>query len=183
MVKNLPKNYSLDVAFSSATQALQSGQSVFSMGFGFSEVNQDGSWRGDGQAAKKVDAGSNFYFTAFDTACCSAQKVEWIEIHFHSENTPFENVENPIIVGSSQIASQHGHSAGCNVLGVYSLIGPYIVSTVEVKSETFRCTVRVLTKNGVLYSVDPEIIVEGPNVPGESSKQQKRSPSRGKPAK
>ena len=182
MVKSLPKSYSLDVAFSSATQALQSGQPVFSMGFGFSEVNVGGTWRGDGQAAKTVEPGSNFYFTAFDTACCSAHKVEWIEIRFHQENTPFENVENPIIVGSSQIASQHGHSAGCNVLGVYSLIGPYIVANVEVKSETFRCTVRVLTNNGVLYSVDPEIIVEGPNVE-PSAKLQKRSPSKRKAAK
>ena len=162
MVKSLPKNYSLDVAFSSATQALQSELSVFSMGFGFSEVNEDGTWRGDGQAAKKVDAGSNFYFTAFDTACCSSQKVEWLEIHFHSEDTPFDNVENPIIAGSNQIASQHGHSAGCNVIGTYSLIGPYTVSEIGVKkSENFRCTVKVKTKNDVTYSVDPEIIVEG----------------------
>jgi len=178
----MAKSYSLDVAFSSATQALQSGQPVFSMGFGFSEVNAGGTWRGDGQAAKTVEPGSNFYFTAFDTACCSAHKVEWIEIRFHHEKTPFENVENPIIVGSSQIASQHGHSAGCNVLGVYSLIGPYIVSTMEVKSETFNCTVRVLTKDGVLYSVDPEIIVEGTGLPAKVSKQQKRSPSRRKAA-
>lgn len=179
MVKSLPKNYSLDVAFSSETQALQSAQSVFSMGFGFSEVNEDGTWRGDGQAAKKVDVGSNFYFTAFDTACCGAQKVDWIEVRFHSDTTPFVNVENPIVAGSNQIASQHGHSAGCNVIGVYSLIGPFTVN--KVLGE-FTCTVKVQTRNGVTYSVDPEIIVEGGNVTGKSSKQQKRSPAKRKAA-
>jgi hypothetical protein len=176
----MAQSTSLDVAFSSATQALQSKLSVFSMGFGFSEVNKDGTWKGDGQAAKKVEAGSSFYFTAFDTACCSAQKVEWIEIHFHSDGTPFVNVENPIIAGSNQIASQHGHSAGCNVIGVYSLIGPYTVGTIDGE---FRCTVKVQTKNGVTYSVDPEIIVEGGGVQPQGSKQQKRSPSKRKAAK
>ncbi|HEY6232947.1 MAG TPA: hypothetical protein VIW64_16915 [Pyrinomonadaceae bacterium] len=177
MVKSLPKNYSLDVAFSSETQALQSGQPVFSIGFGFSEVNEDGTWRGDGQAAKKVDVGSNFYFTAFDTACCNGKRVEWMEIHFHSGRTPFVGIEDPIIAGSNQIASQHGHSAGCNVIGVYSLIGPF---TVAKEPGEFRCTVKVQTKNNVTYSVDPEIIVEGGGMQPASSKQQKRSPSKRK---
>jgi len=173
----MAQSYSLDVAFSSATQALQSNLPIFSMGFGFSEVKEGGTWKGDGQAAKSVEPGSPFYFTAFDTACCHGQRVEWMEIHFHSGSTPFVDVEDPIIAGSNQITSQHGHSAGCNVIGVYSLIGPF---TVAKEPGEFRCTVKVQTKNGVTYSVDPEIIVEGGGLGQASSKQQKRSRSKRK---
>lgn len=161
-------SYSLDVAFSSATQPLSSDpkQPVFAMGFGFSERPAGLTWQGEGQAAEKVKRYSSFYFTVFDTAQVNAQKVSKIEIDFNSRFTPFldgheKPMTNPIITTGDEIASQQGRSAGCNVLGTYSLIGPYTVDGEIPDGTKYKCTVRVTAQNGQVFSVDPEIIVQG----------------------
>lgn len=139
------------------------------MGYGFSECPVGGSWQGEGQAAETVPQGSPFYFTAFDTAPGNAQTVSKIEIDFHRGVTPFwdssqQPVPNPIVVSGNQIASQNGQSAGCNVVGMYSLIGPYTVAGNIGNGTSFRCTAKVTAKNNLVYSVDPEIIVDGGGV-------------------
>jgi hypothetical protein len=160
----IPPSYSLDLAFSSTTQALSADQPILAMAYGFSKLPEGLTWRGEGQKAEKVDWNSPFYFTVYDTAPGKVERVSRIEIDFGGD-TPFldssqQPVKNPIVRTGYEIASQHGHSAGCNVLGTYSLIGPYTVKTV-LKSTTFRCTVKVTTESGQVFSIDPEIIVEG----------------------
>jgi hypothetical protein len=157
-----PKSYSLDVAFSSATRSLpkQGNQPIYAMGYGFSEF--PGSiWEGKGQATLKVKPGSLFYFTAFDTSS-KPHKVTTFEVDFHGGETPFDST-GPIKVTGKGIASQSGQSAGCNAIGLYSIIGPYTVAP-EIKTRNFECTVKVTvntTRQRKTFQVDPEVQVEG----------------------
>ncbi len=156
----LLESYSLDVAFSSATRSLPktAGQPIFAMGYGFSKFPGT-IWQGKGQDTLTVPAGSLFYFTAFDTAL-EPQEVATFEVDFHCGKTPFDST-GPIVVSGKGIASQPGRSAGCNVIGLYSMIGPYTVAK-ETKTQTFKCTVKVTTKRrGKIFQVDPEIQVDG----------------------
>ncbi|MBC8029685.1 MAG: hypothetical protein H7Z16_06205 [Pyrinomonadaceae bacterium] len=156
----IPKSYSLDVAFSSATRSLpkQGQQPIYAMGYGFSEF-PGRVWEGKGQSTLKVEPGSLFYFTAFDTAD-KPQKVTTFEVDFHGGRNPFDST-GPIKVTGKGISSQPGQSAGCNVIGLYSIIGPYTVAP-ETKTQNFECTVKVTTtRKGKIFQVDPEIQVEG----------------------
>jgi hypothetical protein len=156
------KSYSLDVAFSSATRSLpkQGSQPIYAMGYGFSEF-PGGIWEGKGQATLKVKPGSLFYFTAFDTSS-RPHKVTTFEVDFHGGETPFDST-GPIKVTGKKIASQTGQSAGCNVIGLYSMIGPYVVAP-EKTTRNFDCTVKVTvntTRQRKTFQVDPEVQVEG----------------------
>lgn len=156
----VPKSYSLDVAFSSATLSLpdNDGQPIFAMGYGFSAF-PGAIWKGKGQGTLTVKAGSLFYFTAFDTAP-EPHKVTTFEVDFGGGPTPFGS-KGPIKVEGAGIASQPGQSAGCNVIGLYSMIGPYTVAP-ETKTQEFNCTVKVTTAcKGQIFQVDPEMQVEG----------------------
>jgi hypothetical protein len=165
----MPTNYSLDVAFSSTTRSLpnQSNQPILAMGYGFSEQPQGGVWTGEGQGTLTVQAGYPFVFTAFDTAPGNGQPVTTFEIDFPGSNNPFVDQNNQpigtaqsIVATGSQIKSQNGQSAGCNVQGFYSMIGPYYIAAGSADS-TIECTVTITLRNGQIFQVDPEIQVEG----------------------
>ena len=160
-IPTLPISYSLDVAFSSATRSLpdSGGAPIYAMGYGFSAF-PGGVWKGRGQSIITVKPGSEFYFTAFDTAD-KPHKVKTFEVDFSGSTNPFGST-GPIKVEGDGIASQSGRSAGCNVIGLYSIIGPYTVSP-ELKTQTFKCTVKVTTTRKKLFQVDPEIQVDGGN--------------------
>ena len=170
-------SYSLDVAFSSTTRSLpgNSNQPMLAMGYGFSEQAPGGNWGEQGQGVLSVPAGSPFFFTAFDTAPGNAQKVITFEVDFPDSNNPFVDQNNTpvgnsnsIVVTGNAIASQNGQSAGCNVVGLYSMLGPYYLATSAVGS-TIECTVKVTLRNGQVFQVDPEIQVEGPGLdPGHT---------------
>ncbi len=68
-----------------------------------------------------------------------------------------------IMVTGNNINSQHGQSAGCNVVGLYSMIGPYYIEPLAIGS-TITCTVKITLRNGQVFQVDPEIQVEGGDV-------------------
>jgi len=162
-------NYSLDVAFSSTTRSLpnNSNQPILAMGYGFSEQPAGGTWHEQGQGVLSVIAGSPFVFTAFDTAPGNAQQVANFEVDFPDDNNPFvDDKNNPIGTAGSIVAtgnaiqSQNGQSAGCNVVGLYSMIGPYRVGAAAAGS-TISCTVRITLRNGQIFQVDPEIQVDG----------------------
>ena len=165
----MPTNYSLDVAFSSTTRSLpnNSTQPILAMGYGFSEQAPGGSWQEEGQGVLAVRAGSPFVFTAFDTAPGNAQRVTTFEVDFPSDNNPFvDESGNPIgtpasiVVTGNNINSQNGQSAGCNVVGLYSMIGPYYIEPSAIDSKiTF--TVKITLRNGQVFQVDPEMQVEG----------------------
>ena len=168
----MPTNYSLDVAFSSTTRSIpnKSTQPILAMGYGFSEQAPGGSWQEEGQGVLRVRAGSPFVFTAFDTAPGNAQKVTAFEVDFHNDNNPFvdENgkpIGTPALirVTGNNINSQNGHSAGCNVVGLYSMIGPYYIESSAIGS-TIVCTVKITLRNGQVFQVDPEMQVEGGDV-------------------
>ena len=168
----MPTNYSLDVAFSSTTRPIpnNSSQPILAMGYGFSEQAPGGSWQEEGQGVLSVTAGSPFFFTAFDTAPGNAQKVTTFEVDFPNSNNPFVDENgNPvgtpgsIVATDNDINSQNGQSAGCNVVGLYSMIGPYYVEG-SAAGLTIPCTVKLTLRNGQLFQVDPEIQVEGPGV-------------------
>ena len=168
----MPTNYSLDVAFSSTTRSIpnNSTQPILAMGYGFSEQAPGGSWQEEGQGVLAVRAGSPFVFTAFDTAPGNAQKVTAFEVDFPSDNNPFVDEKgNPIgtprsiVVTGNNINSQNGQSAGCNVVGLYSMIGPYYIEPSAIDSKiTF--TVKITLRNGQVFQVDPEMQVEGGGV-------------------
>ena len=172
-----PTSYSLDVAFSSTTRSLpgNSRQPMLAMGFGFSALPPGGSWEEEGQGVLSVKTGSPFFFTAFDTAPGNAQTVTTFEVDFPSSNNPFVDQNNnpigtpgSIVVTGSNIHSQNGQSAGCNVVGLYSMLGPYYVKA-SAAGSTVECTVKVTLRNGQIFQVDPEIQVEGPGIDPESS--------------
>ena len=165
----MPTNYSLDVAFSSTTRSIpnNSAQPILAMGYGFSEQAPGGSWQEEGQGVLAVRAGSPFVFTAFDTAPGNAQKVTTFEVEFPHHNNPFvDENDKPIgtpasiVVTGNNINSQNGQSAGCNVVGLYSMIGPYYIEPSAIDSKiTF--TVKITLRNGQVFQVDPEMQVEG----------------------
>jgi hypothetical protein len=168
----MPTNYSLDVAFSSTTRSIpnNSAQPILAMGYGFSEQAPGGSWQEEGQGVLAVRAGSPVVFTAFDTAPGNAQKVTTFEVDFPNDNNPFVDENgNPIgtpasiVVTGNNINSQNGQSAGCNVVGLYSMIGPYYIDPLAIDS-TITCTVKITLRNGQVFQVDPEIQVEGGDV-------------------
>ena len=168
----MPTNYSLDVAFSSTTRSIpnNSTQPILAMGYGFSELEPGGTWQEEGQGVLAVRAGSPFVFTAFDTAPGNAQKVTTFEVDFPNDDNPFvdENgkpIGTPasIVVTGNNINSQNGQSAGCNVVGLYSMIGPYYIESSAIGS-TIVCTVKITLGNGQVFQVDPEMQVEGGGV-------------------
>jgi len=137
------------------------------MGYGFSEQPAGGTWHEQGQGVLSVIAGSPFVFTAFDTAPGNAQEVTNFEVDFPDNNNPFvDDKNNPIGTAGSIVAtgnaikSQNGQSAGCNVVGLYSMIGPYRVGAAAAGLE-IRCTVRITLRNGQIFQVDHEIQVDG----------------------
>jgi hypothetical protein len=165
----MPTNYSLDVAFSSTTRSIpnNSTQPILAMGYGFSEQAPGGSWQEEGQGVLAVRAGSPFVFTAFDTAPGNAQKVTTFEVEFPHHNNPFvDENDKPIgtpasiVVTGNNINSQNGQSAGCNVVGLYSMIGPYYIKSSAIGSKIV-CTVKITLRNGQVFQVDPEMQVEG----------------------
>ena len=168
----MPTNYSLDVAFSSTTRSLpnNSTKPILAMGYGFSEQAPGGSWQEEGQGVLAVRAGSPFVFTAFDTAPGNAQKVTTFEVDFPSDNNPFVDEKgNPIgtpasiVVTGNSINSQNGQSAGCNVVGLYSMIGPYYIKSSAIGTKIV-CTVKITLRSGQVFQVDPEMQVEGGGV-------------------
>ena len=170
-------NYSLDVAFSSTTRSIpkNSSKPILAMGYGFSEQAPGGSWQEEGQGVLSVKANSPFFFTAFDTAPGNAQKVTTFEVDFPNDNNPFVDENNnpigtpaSIVVTGNNINSQNGQSAGCNVVGLYSMIGPYLVKASAIGS-TIACTVKITLSNGQVFQVDPEIQVDGPGLDPEES--------------
>ena len=165
-------NYSLDVAFSSTTRSIpnNSSQPILAMGYGFSEQKPGKSWGEQGQGVLSVVAGSPFFFTAFDTAPGNGQPVTTFEVDFPGNNNPFVDqnnkpIGNPasIVITGPGIASQNGQSAGCNVVGFYSMIGPYYIESSAIDS-TISCTVKITLRNGQVFQVDPEMQVEGGGV-------------------
>jgi len=162
-------NYSLDVAFSSTTRSIpnNSNQPILAMGYGFSEQAAGGTWHEKGQGVLRVIAGSPFAFTAFDTAPGNAQQVTNFEVEFPDNNNPFVDIQNhpigsagSIVATGDAIQSQNGQSAGCNVVGLYSMIGPYYVEA-SAAGLKISCTVRITLRNGQVFQVDPEIQVDG----------------------
>ena len=165
-------NYSLDVAFSSTTRSIpnNSNQPILAMGYGFSKQDPGGSWHEKGQGVASVKAGSPFFFTAFDTAPGNAQKVATLEVDFPDSNNPFVDQNNnpvgtpgSIVVTGNDINSQNGQSAGCNVVGLYSMIGPYYAEE-SAAGSTIQITVKITLRNGQVFQVDPEIQVDGGGV-------------------
>jgi hypothetical protein len=165
---NVPTNYSLDVAFSSTTRSIpnNSNQPILAMGYGFSEQKPGSTWHEQGQGVLKVKAGSPFVFTAFDTAPGNGQHVMTFEVDFPNNNNPFVDRDgnqigtpDSIVATGNAIQSQNGQSAGCNVVGLYSMIGPYYVESIA--GATIPCTVKITLGNGQVFQVDPEIQVEG----------------------
>ena len=61
----------------------------------------------------------------------------------------------------SNISSQHGHSAGCNVVGTMWLSPAYTVAYLGIDPTAFECVVNVTVKNGNSFQIDPEIVVKG----------------------
>lgn len=168
----MPTNYSLDVAFSSTTRSIpnNSTKPILAMGYGFSQQAPGGSWQEEGQGILKVRADSPFVFTAFDTAPGNAQKVTTFEVDFPDKNNPFVDehghpigTPDSIVVTGNNINSQNGQSAGCNVVGLYSMIGPYYI-TLSAIGSTIVCTVKITLSNGQVFRVDPEMQVEGGDV-------------------
>jgi len=164
----MPTNYSLDVAFSSTTRSIpnNSTRPILAMGYGFSEQAPGGSWHEQGQGVLSVRAGSPVVFTAFDTAPGNAQKVTTFEVDFPNKNNPFVDehgkpigTPSSIVVTGNNIASQNGQSAGCNVVGLYSMIGPYYINAAI--GSKIVCTVKITLRNGQVFQVDPEMQVEG----------------------
>jgi len=169
LTPNVPTNYSLDVAFSSTTRSIpnNSNQPILAMGYGFSKQIPGGTWHEKGQGVLKVVAESPFVFTAFDTAPGNAQQVMTFEVDFPNSDNPFVNEDKhpigspgSIVATGNSIKSQNGQSAGCNVVGLYSMIGPYYVDKSAI-DETIQCTVKITLRNGQVFQVDPEIQVEG----------------------
>ena len=165
-------NYSLDVAFSSTTRPIPSNSTkpILAMGYGFSEQAPGGSWQEEGQGVLAVRAGSPFVFTAFDTAPGNAQKVTTFEVEFPHHNNPFvDENDKPIgtpasiVVTGNNINSQNGQSAGCNVVGLYSMIGPYYIKSSAIGTKIV-CTVKITLRSGQVFQVDPEMQVEGGGV-------------------
>lgn len=165
-------NYSLDVAFSSTTRSIpnNSNQPILAMGYGFSKQDPGGSWHEKGQGVASVKAGSPFFFTAFDTAPGNAQRVTTLEVDFPESNNPFVDQNNnpvgtpgSIVVTGNNINSQNGQSAGCNVVGLYSMIGPYYIESSAIGLK-IACTVKITLRNGQVFQVDPEMQVEGGGV-------------------
>ena len=167
-----PTSYSLDVAFSSTTRSMPNNSSapILAMGYGFSEQAPGGSWGPEGQGVLTVVAGFPFFFTAFDTAPGNAQKVSTFEVDFPSNNNPFVDQKGDpvgtlasIVVTGNNINSQNGQSAGCNVVGLYSMIGPYYIEASAI-GLTISCSVKITLRNGQVFQVDPEMQVEGGTV-------------------
>jgi hypothetical protein len=167
-----PPNYSLDVAFSSTTRSIpnNASQPILAMGYGFSKQDPGGSWHEKGQGVASVKADSPFFFTAFDTAPGNGQPVATFEVDFPDSNNPFVDQNNnpvgtpgSIVVTGNAIASQNGQSAGCNVVGLYSMIGPYYIEASAIGLKIV-CTVKITLRSGQVFQVDPEMQVEGGGV-------------------
>src|SRR5687768_17317065 len=72
--------YSLDLAFSSTTEPYMPSEPILALSYGFSELPDGGHWGEEGQATLRIERGSTFRFTAFDTATPQSSQVESIRI-------------------------------------------------------------------------------------------------------
>lgn len=156
--------YSLDVAFSSDTN--YDGQPI-AMAYGF--VGSDDT--DQGQTEETVQPGADFVFAVFDTAE-NPGTVTQIQIGFGEGVTPFldnngNSVPNPITVATGLEGSEDETSIGCNVTGTRWDVGGLVVRSDIPHGTPFECTVTVNVTdsegNAKVFSVDPEIIVEGAN--------------------
>lgn len=160
----MPK-YSLDLAFSSTTQPFEEGQPILALAYGFSEFEDDSAWGERGQSTLRIERNSQFRFTVFDTANPKSPQVESIKVDFANGNTPFRDpgddrrIRNPIV--ATDLQSQLGQSAGCNVKGLYSITAEYTVDGDIADDTQFPCTVTVTTLDNREFVVDPEMQVEG----------------------
>jgi hypothetical protein len=167
----MSNEYALDVAFSSATKAADD-EAPMVAAFGFSSLLIGGTWSEDGQKAEKVAGGADFYFAAFDTAATAGTVFE-IQIDFGKVGsaTPFvnakgEQIMSPIVAskddGTLYFAGASENSPGCNVKGAKWLAGPYKLTSIK---GSYECTVIAAVSEGggidKVFSVDPEIVVEG----------------------
>jgi hypothetical protein len=159
--KTSPPSYSLDVAFSSAAQPLSKKDPIFAMGFGFSELIPGDHWKGTGQGRETVPRTAHVFFSVYDTAN-QPETVTLITLHFPGPS-PFVNSggNTGTTIKVKPKGSQHGHSAGCNVVGLAWIIGPYVVSDAIEDGAQYEVTVSVTLADGRVFQVDPEIIVEG----------------------
>jgi len=158
--------YSLDLAFSSLTQPYQEGKPILALAYGFSELEDDGPWGEKGQETLTIERSSKFRFTAFDTADPKSSKIASIQVNFDEGDTPFKDpklkgrrMANPLVV--TDLESQQGQSAGCNVIGLYSITPDYVVDDDIADNTQFNCTVTITTIDEREFVVDPEIQVEG----------------------
>jgi hypothetical protein len=155
-----PTSYSLDVAFSSATQPL-TAEPILAMGYGFAELLPGELWKGTGQGAEKVSRESQVFFSIYDTAP-ETEPVTLITLHF-PDKSPFTNSEGQSGTTIEVVpdGSQPGQSVGCNVKGLAWIIGPYFVSDGIKDGTSYEITVSVKLQDGRVFRVDPDIIVEG----------------------
>lgn len=155
-----PPSYSLDVAFSSATQPL-TGDPILAMGYGFAELLPGEPWKGSGQGTEKVPRESKVFFSVYDTAP-EPEPVTLITLHF-PDKSPFTNsdAQSGTTIEVVPDGSQPGQSVGCNVEGLAWIIGPYIVSDAIEDNTSYEITVSVTLQDGRVFRVDPDIIVEG----------------------
>ena len=86
-----------------------------------------------------------------------------LDLAFVDENGKPIGTPGSIVVTGANINSQDGQSAGCNVVGLYSMIGPYYIESSAIGS-TIVCTVKITLRNGQVFQVDPEMQVEGGGV-------------------
>lgn len=158
-------DYSLDVAFSSDTN-YTAGDPI-TMAYGF--VGTDGS--DQGQTPGAIVPGNGFAFAVFDTAE-NPGTVTQIQISFGEGVTPFvdnngDAVPNPVTVTTGLQSTEAQWSIGCNVTGARWVVGGFIVSSHIPADTPFECTMTVNVTdsagNEKVFSVDPEIIVEGAN--------------------
>jgi hypothetical protein len=137
------------------------------MGYGFSEFpdGEDEGWTEMGTSTLVVERNQPFYFTAFDIAP-GAQKLTSFMVDFGTGVSPFLDQESKKLLPAQitrtgdQIKSQPGKSAGCNVIGLYSMIGPFTVDPEMPDGAKFKFTLSITAK-GQIFKVDPEIQVDG----------------------
>jgi hypothetical protein len=161
--------YSLDLAFSSATQAYVIGQDMYAVGYGWAKYLPTGSWDGEAQKAEKVHTASTFYFTLFDGAPNPPQNIQGIVVTFKNPpSTPFQNqTGDKITILQSSITQPFGTglvaSAGCNTWGYAWRAGSYTVLSSIPQDTSYEFTVKITVTDSTgatkVFKVDPKMIV------------------------
>ena len=161
--------YSLDLAFSSATQAIAIGQDMYAVGYGWAKYLSTGSWDGEAQKVEKVHPASTFYFTLFDGAPNPPQNIQEIVVTFKNPpSTPFQNqTGEKITIPQSSITQPFGPgligSAGCNTYGYAWQAGPYTVLSTITQDTSYEFTVKITVTDSTgatkVFKVDPKMIV------------------------